>query len=212
MSYRKWIGLVRIYLRYKDSLRKCCWVNMLKDNSFSFGFSSKVFKFTEFGSSIVRSGHFTDESPILTKGNIGIRDTRRPHVSFHPPKLDHKSGIVHLIDDDKKVVSEWELDWFPVRKPDSLLFVYTGNLNALEIVTKPTGRYEEVYIPSVYQFLRIELRLYPNPHPEAPKLVHRKSAISNVHGLCSSFIISCYFYPNPPSQPAVFIAQNEAKR
>ena len=184
---------------------------MLKDNSFSFGFSSKVFKLIEFGSSIVRSGHFTDEIPILTKADINIKTSQRLHVSFHPPRLDQKSGIVHLIDNNKKIVSEWELDWFPVRKPDSLLFAYTGNLNALDAVTKPTGRYEEVYIPSVYQFLRMELSLYPNRNPQTPKWIDRPSAISNIHGLCSNYIISCYFYPNPPSQPAVFIAQNVAK-
>lgn len=203
--------MVRIYLRYRESLYRFCWINMLKDNSFSFGFSSRIFKFIEFGSAIVRSGYFTDESPILTKGDIQIKDAYRPHVSFHPPKLDHKSGIVHLTDGSKRIVSEWELDWFPVRKPDSPLFAYTGNLNALDRVTHPTGRYEEVYIPSGHQYLRMELVLYPNVNPPAPTIIHRPSAVGNVHGLCPSYIIGCYFYPNPPSQPAVFIAQNEAK-
>ena len=182
---------------------------MLKDNSFSFGFSSKIFKFVEFGSSIVRSGYFKDNSPILTQGDIRITDARRPHVSFHPPSLNQKSGIVHLTDGTKNVVSEWELDWFPVRKPDSLLFAYTGNLNALDKVTKPIGRCEIVYIPPVYQFLRMELRLYPNPDPRSPKLIDRPDAISNVHGLCVNYIVSCYFYPNPTCVPAVFIAQNQ---
>ena len=207
MSKKEWIGKVRIYLGYRNSLYKFCWISMEKDNSLFFGFSSRVFKLIEYGSSVVRSGYFTDESPILTRGNIQIKDTNTPHISFHPPRLYQKSGIVHLVDENGQV-DEWELDWFPVHKPKSLLFAYTGSLIALDRETKLKGHYQIVDIQPKLQCLRMELMLFPNLSPQAPKVLHRPAAIGNVHGLCVNYIVSCYFYPNPLGRPALFIAQN----
>jgi hypothetical protein len=205
MSKKEWIGKVRIYLGYRKSLYKFCWISMEKDNSLLFGFSSKTFRFIEYGSSVVRAGYFTDESPILTRGNINVKDAKTPHITFHPPRLYQKSGLVHMIDENGRV-DEWELDWFPVKKPNSLLFAYTGSLLALDRETKPKGKYQVVVIPPNLQCLRMELILFPNLSPQTPKVLHRPDAVGNVHGLCVNYIVSCYFYPNPLGKPAVFIA------
>ena len=204
---KEWIGKIRIYLYLRESFYSFCWINMLKDGSLSFGFMSKTLRFTEYGSCVVRSGAFTDHTQTLTRGNMDIKNANTPHVTFHPPRIDKKSGIAHMVDDKGKV-DEWELDWFPVKKPQSLLYAYTGNITALDKTFQPKGRYLIATLPPNSQCLRMELILYPNPDPQFPKVVHYPSAVANIHGGCPNYIVSCYFYDNNLVKPALYVASD----
>ena len=208
MSKKEWIGKVRIYLRYRNVYYQFCWISMERDASLLFGFTSKTIKFIEYGSSTVRSGYFTDHTQVITRGKMRIREANTPHITFHPPKIYQKSGIAHMVDEGGKV-DEWELDWFPVKKAQSLLFAYTGGIDALDTVLKPKGRHQVVDVPHNSQYLRMEMTLYPNLNPQAPKIVHRSNAVANIHGLCVNYIVGCHFYPNAPTDPAVYVATDQ---
>ena len=176
---------------------------MLRDGSLSFGFMVKTLRFVEYGSAVVRSGAFVEHAQTLTRGNMDIKDTDKPHVTFHPPKISQKSGIVHMVDDKGKV-DEWELDWFPVKTPQPLLYVYTGNITMLEKTAEPKGRRQIVMVPSNLQCLRMELILYPR----SPQLVHYPKAVANIRGVCPNYIISCYFDKHSLVKPALYVASD----
>lgn len=167
MSKKEWKGKIRIYLYLRESCYPFCWISMLKDGSLSFGFMSKTLRFIEYGSAVVRSGAFTEHAQILTRGNMDIKDADTPHVTFHSPRIGQKSGIAHMVDDKGKV-DEWELDWFPVKTPQPLLYAYTGDITMLEKTVEPKERRQIVMVPANLQCLRMELILYPS----SPKLVH----------------------------------------
>lgn len=174
---------------------------MEKDASLLFGFMSKTLRFIEYGSAVVRSGAFTEHAQTLTRGNMDIKDADTPHVTFHPPRIEQKSGIAHMVDGKGKV-DEWELYWFPVKKPQSLLYAYTGDITMLEKTVQPKGRCQIVMVPSDLQCLRMELILYPR----STKLVHYPSAVANIHGVCPNYIVSCYFDKHNLVAPALYIA------
>ncbi|GAI29754.1 unnamed protein product, partial [marine sediment metagenome] len=111
------------------------WIEFLQDSSFSLGFLSRVFKFTEYGSAIARSGYFTEHVKILTSGNVDIKDADSPHVTFHPPKIRQDRGVVHMVAKNG-LVDEFELDWFPVKKDQTLLYAFTGDIAALDKAAK----------------------------------------------------------------------------
>ena len=205
MSKKEWIGKVRIYLRLRNTYYSFCWISMEKDASLLFGFTSKTLRCIEYGSCVVRSGAFTDHTQTLTRGNIDIKKANTPHVTFHPPKIDQKSGIAHMVDAKGKV-DEWELDWFPVKKSQPLLFAYTGNVTTLDKTFQPKGRHLIACLPPNLQCLRMELILYPNLDPQLPKVVHYPNALANIHGVCPNYIVSCYFYQNNLVDPALYIA------
>ena len=106
----------------------------------------------------------------------------------------------------KGKVDEWELDWFPVKTPRSLLYTYTGDITMLEKTAQPKGRCQIVMVPSNLQCLRMELILYPNLDPQSPKVVHYPNAVANIHGICPNYIVSCYFDKHSLVEPALYIA------
>ena len=201
---KEWIGQIRIYLHLRKSYYSFCWINLQEDGSLSFGSLSKTLKFAEYGTAVVRSGYFTDHTQTLTRGNVDIKDADRPHVTFHPPSINQASGIVHMRDSNGKVIDEWELDWFPVKKAQLLLCAYTGDITMLPKEVKPKGRYKVARLSSSLQCLRMELILYPL----SATLVHDPSAVANIHGGCPNYIVSCYFYNNNLVEPALYVASD----
>lgn len=206
MSKKNWIGELRIYLLHRNTYRSFCWISMWKDASLFFALTSKTMRFTEYGSSIVRSGYFVDHLQTLTRGNLDIKETHKPHISFHPPSIGQKSGIAHMVDVKGKV-DEWELDWFPVRRPQSLLFAYTGDIAKLDKVTTLKGRSEVVNVPDKIHCLRMELIL--RPIPKSPKRIDQPNALTNIIGFAPHYIVCCHFDPINIVDAAVYIATDE---
>jgi hypothetical protein len=179
--------------------------------SFSLGFLSEVFKFTEYGSAIVRSGHFTEHTKIITSGNINIINAKNPHVTFHPPKIGQNKGIVHMTAINGKV-DEFQLDWFPVKKAQPVLYTFTGDIATLDKATKTMPQYQIVSVPSSLQCLRMELIIYPQSakYPKQAIFTHFPEAIGNIHGSCPDYIVSCYFYGNNLVEPALYLATDSS--
>jgi hypothetical protein len=151
----------------------------------------------------VRSGYFTEHAQTLTRGSVNIKDVNAPHVTFHSPTIQQKRGIVHFVGSNGKV-DEWELDWFPVKRAQALLYTYTGDIAMLEKTPKPKGRYEIAVIPPNVQCLRMELIIHPRSASLAQ--VHDQNAIANISGYCPNYIVSCWFYENPLAEPCLYMA------
>ena len=203
MSSSERIRKIRIYLRLRRNLHSFCWINLLKNGSLSFGFTSKTQKLVEYGTSVVRSGFFGEHARILTRGTVDIKDAKTPHVTFHPPRIEQKSGVAHVIASNGRV-DEWELDWFPVKKPQLLLAAYTGDIAMLDIA-KPQGQYEVVDVPPNLHCLRMEMVLYPLPTKSAIR-VDDPNAVANIIGRCPNYIVSCPFYENPLGLLGFYVA------
>ncbi len=202
---KKWIGKrkIGVYLLWRNCYYSFCWVQLIKDGSFSFGFQLKTLRFKEWGTAITRSGYFTEHAQTLTSGNVDIKDVNAPHVTFHSPTIQQKGGIVHFVGSNG-IVDEWELDWFPVKRAQALLYAYTGNIAMLEKTTKPKGRYEIAVIPSNIQCVRMELVIHPLP--TVAKQIGDRNAITNILGFCPNYIVSCCFYENPLAEPCLYVA------
>jgi hypothetical protein len=202
-----WVGKrkIRIYLLWRKCYHSFCWVQLLKDGSFSFGFQSRKLRFTEWGTAVVRSGYFTEHIQTLAGGSVNIKDVSFPHVTFHSPAIQQKSGIVHLVGSNG-IVDEWELDWFPVKTAQALLYAYTGDIAILEKATRLSERHEIAVIPSSMQCLRMELIIHPRS--ATLKQIHDQSAIANIHGFCPNYIVSLCFYENPLAEPCLDMATN----
>jgi len=203
---KEWIGKVRMYLHFRATYYSFCWISMEKDGSLLFGFSSKTLRFIEYGSSVVRSDIFTEHTQTLTRGNMDIKDAKTPHVTFHPPRIEQKSGIAHMVSDKGKV-DEWELDWFPVKKAQLLLCAYTGDIAMLPKEIEPKGRHEVARLPSNVQCLRMELVLHPKSE-KSLKVLHSLGAVANIHGVCPKYVVSCHFYNNNLVEPALYMASD----
>lgn len=198
----KSIRRIRIYFAWRGGYYSFCWIEFLQDGSFSLGFLSRVFKFTEYGSAIARSGHFTDHTKILTRGNVGIKDADSPHVTFHPPNIGQNRGIVHMTSKNG-LVDEFELDWFPVKKSQAVLYAFTGDIAALDRSTKAMKQCQIISVPSNLKCLRMEMTVYPRA-----KIIHIPDAVGNIHGGCPYYIVSCYFYGNDVVEPALYLASD----
>lgn len=210
---KEWIGKrkIRIYLLQGNIYYSFCWLQFLKDGSLSFGFQSKKLQqIREYGSAVSRSGFFTGHAPILRSGNVDIRDVSESHITFHPPKVFQKSGIVHIVANKKEKVDEFELDWFPVNSPQIPLYVYSGDIANLEKTTNLKGRYEIIQLPSSVQCIRMELKLYPIPRK--PIRIDDPHALTNIHGFCPKYIVSCRFYKDNAIEAGYYIATDVFER
>lgn len=205
----KRIRRIRIYFAWRGGYYSFCWIEFLRDSSFSLGFLSRVFKFTEYGSAIARSRYFTEHVKILTSGNVNIKDADSPHVTFHPPKIRQDRGVVHMVAKNG-LVDEFELDWFPVKKDQTLLYAFTGDIAALDKAAKTMPQYQIVSVPSNLQCLRMELIIYARSpkYPKPATIIHIPKAVGNIHGGCPDYIVSCYFYGNDLVEPALYLASD----
>ena len=196
---------IRIYLRRGRSHYSYCWIEFLKDKSFAFGLSSTSIPWDEFGTAVYRSGTFTNHVETLTKGNVDIRRASTPHVTFHPPRINHKSGIAHFIARNGRV-DEWELDWFPVTKAQVLLYVKSGLDGVLEPVGAPKKKRLVVDVPGSVGFILMQLGVYPRSTPLTG--LHEPKALGNVHGYSPEYIVSCQFYEHGPTPPIIYMASD----
>jgi hypothetical protein len=207
LKHPKKIRRIRICLFWKGYYYSFCWIEFLEDGSFSVGFLSKIFKLTEIGSATLRNGYFSKHIQTLTRGNIKIKDAISPHITFHQPKIEQTIGIVHMIAENG-IVDEIELDWFPVKKADTLLYAYTGDIEKLDRDTKKKQRYRVVDVSPNIRCLRMELMIYPRTpkYPQPAKIIHNPNAIANIHGACPDYMLSCFFYKNDVVEPQLYFA------
>ncbi len=201
---KEWVGKrkIRIYLLWRRHYYSFCWVQLLIDGSFSFGFQTSL-RFTEWGSAVTRSGYFTEHAQTLTRGSVNIKDVNAPHVTFHSPTIQQKTGIVHFVGSNG-IVDEWELDWFPVNRPQLLLCAYSGDIINLEKTAKLKERHEVATIPSNVRCVRMELVIHPLSSNAGQ--IEDTNAITNILGFCPDYIVSCWFYENPLAEPCLYVA------
>ena len=204
MSTSERIRKIHICLRLGSNLYSFCWMTLLTNGSLSFGFTSKTLKLVEYGTSVVRSGVFNEHAQILTRGTVNIKNADTPHITFHPPRIEQKSGVAHVIASNGKV-DEWELDWFPVKKPQLLLAAYTGDITMLDTVIKPKEQYEIVNVPLNLRCLRMELILYPR-QPTSKIRLDDPNAKAHIMAICPNYFVSCNFYENPVVELGFYVA------
>jgi len=199
MSGKK-IRKLRIYLRHRAGYYPFCWAEFLKDKSFSIGINHKII-FGEYGTAVYRGGNFTEHvQTTVTRGDISMKYAKDHHVTFHPPRITQQSGIVHIVAPNGKV-DEWPLDWFPITRPQSLLYFTVADLRCLGQVSKPKRPYRVVCVPSGICSLRMELHIHP------PLLVrHDPKALGNIHGISSDYIASFKFYKDDSYKTCIYIA------
>lgn len=202
---KEWIGKrkIRIYLLWNNKYYKFCWLQLLIDGSFSFGFESKTLRFTEYGSAVVRSGTFAEHVQILSGGNVIKQGTITPHVTFHSPRINQYKGIVNFTSSNGRI-DRWGLDWFPVKYPQLLLCAYSGDISKLEKAIKLKERHEIASLPSNIQCVRMELIILPIP--KLPVQIHDINALANIHGFCPNYILNCRFYENTLVEPCLYMA------
>jgi len=204
MSKKDWIGELRIYLLQRGVYRSFCWMNMQQNGSLLFSFSSKTARLIEYGRSVVQSGNFVDHSKTITRGTIDIKDAKHPHISFHPPRITQKSGIAHLKDANGNV-DEWDLDWFPVKNSQAILYAYSGDISKLSQVVHLKGNHQVVDIPNNVDCIQMELVLYP----KSVQIVGRWDVLTNIIGVCPHYIVCCHFLPIRVVDLSVYIATDE---
>ena len=194
---------VYINLRVRNVVYTFCWLSLLKNGSFSFGLSSKSRPITELGAAVHSSGGFRDHSSVITSGNVNIADAVYPHYTFHPPRINQSSGIVHLRGTNG-VVDRWDIDWYPVNIAQTLLFAYTGDMGQLDIATKRKGRTEIVRVPLDVSCLRMELSIWPRDSEW--QYIHDETAVTNVIGYSPKYVLNCRFYENNLEPLMVYVA------
>lgn len=199
-SHRK----TRIHLRWHAHYYSLCWAEFLKDKSFSVGINSRNIRFDEYGSAVSRGAQFTDHLEAdITAGNVSIRDAKDHHVTFHPPRLNQRSGIIHLVASNGKV-DEWPLDWFPVAKPQPVLRVTVADVDSLGQRAQPKRPYSIVAVPSNVRSLRMELCLHPRATPRLR--LHNPTALANIHGFSPDYIASFYIFKDDSHSTCMYIA------
>jgi hypothetical protein len=207
MMHPKKIRKIRICIFHRGNYYSFCWIEFLENGSFSLGFLSQSLRFTEYGSAILRNGHFSEHTRVVTSGNVDIKQAISPHVTYHTPKLWQNKGIVHM-KASNGVVDEFELDWFPVKKTEMLLCAYTGEIEKLDKDKKKKSRYRIIDVPPDVQCLRMEMVVYPRlpKYPKPAKVRHVPGIIGNIHGECPDYVLSCYFYNNEVVVPQLYYA------
>jgi hypothetical protein len=197
----KFVRKKRIYLKAGAAIHPFLWIEFLDDGSFSLGFMSKQVKLTEYGSAIQRGAEFTQHAQVVRRGNIPIDETETPHYTFHPPRISQRSGIVHMVDATGKI-DEWEFDWFPVRKVDHILTVYSGQLTLLGTVVRPRKNFSIIAVPPSAQGLRMDMFICPvRTHIGLDSL-----AIDNVIGGCKHYNLVCSFYKDSSTRFSIYVA------
>lgn len=201
MRSAKFVRKKRIYLKEGSDTHPFLWIEFLDDGSFSLGFMSKEVKLSEYGSAIQQGAKFTQHAQIVRRGNVTIDETEAPHFTFHPPKISQRSGMVHMVDATGKI-DEWEFDWFPVRKVDHFLTVYSGQLSLLGTVARPRKNFSIIAIPPGAQGIRMDMFICP----AGPQIGLDSLAIDNVFGGCKHYNLVCNFYRDSSAQFSIYVA------
>lgn len=196
---------VRVYIKIGSIYYSFCWVEFLKDGSWSFGLTSRGMPWKEFGTAVYRVGKFIGHVQTLTTGNTNKKDIYDLHITFHPPRIEQKSGIVHFVDNEKKI-DEWALDWYPVTKAQTVICVSTGIVDILRKTQSLKKNSHIVDIPRDVEFLQMTLSLYPR----STKLtdMHNPKALGNIHGYAPGYIVSCQFYKQGPTPLYIYVASD----
>lgn len=196
---------LRIYLKSNGRYYPFCWTELLTDGSFSFGLSSKRIHFDEYGTAVCRSGKFMNHIQTLRRGTIHIEKAKAPHVTFHPPKITQKSGIVHFVAQNGKV-DEWNLDWFPVIKEQLLLCVEAKNFFEIAIPLRPKKHYRMVPVPKNVKSFRMNLEIYKRNTPI--NRLHDNFSFGNIHGYCPQYVVSLKFYEYDSQATCIYMASD----
>lgn len=199
----KFVKKKRIYFRSGKSLYPFCWIEFLKDGSFSLGLISKEIKFTEYGSAIQRRIYFNDHVQTLRRGEISVQETKAPHYTFHTPRISQEAGLVHMIDPNGKV-DEWELDWFPVRKTQHILTINSGQIKVLGTVMNPKKNYSIVTVPQGWRSLRMDMFI----SPVRANVELDTSAIDNVIGGRKHYNLICSFYKDSNNSLCLYVVSD----
>lgn len=199
----KFVRKKRIYLKEGAGIHPFLWIEFLDDGSFSLGLMSKQVKLTEYGSAIQQGAEFTQHAQVLKRGNVTIDESKAPHFTFHPSRISQRSGMVHMVDETGKI-DEWEFDWFPVRKPDHIFTVYSGQLGLLGTIVRPRKNFSIIAVPPGARGIRMETFISPaSPHIEYDSL-----AIDNVFGGCKYYNLICNFYKDSSAQFSIYVASD----
>lgn len=190
----------RIYLKSRLQIHPFVWLEFLEDASFSLGVLSQRLKLTEYGSAIQRGFQFKEHAGILRRGDTHISEAKSPHYSFHPPRILQTAGVVHMVDQRKKI-DEWELNWFPVRTVDHILTIYSGDIEHLGTVRRPKKNYSLVVVPGTSLGMRMDLFICPaRVRVELDPL-----AKDNIIGGCKHYNLICSFYSDDTPQFAMYV-------
>jgi len=198
----KFVRKMRIYLKQLQALIPFCWIEFLEDGSFSVGIMSNNVKFIEYGSAIQNNLKFKNHLKTITRGDIKVEKAKAPHYSFHPPKIHQSSGVVHLIDSNKKRVDEWKLDWFPVKGTNHILTLYSGRFACLGTVSKTKLNHSIIPLSSNIESIRMDMFLTPI----GSNVAFDPSAINTVYGGCRYYNIICSFYEDQEDALCFYIA------
>ena len=199
----KFVRKKRIYLLTQKLLYPLCWIEFLEDGSFSIGLISNKINFTEYGSAIQYSLSFKDHFQTIQRGSVKIQDTQTPHYTFHPPKISQNSGLVHMVDSNGQV-DEWNIDWFPVIKPQHLLTLNTGQFEALGTVNKPKQNYSIINVPNGCIGLRMDMFIAPI----GANIELDRTAIDNVIGGGKNYSLICSFYEDSGARLCWYVAND----
>lgn len=188
-SSEKFVRKKRIYIRWHKILYPLCWIEFLKDGSFSIGLISNKINFTEYGSAVQRGLSFKEHVQTIQSGNLKIQDAQTPHYTFHPPRINQDIGLVHMVDMKGKV-DEWNFDWFPVNKTRHILTLNTGPFEVLGSIQKPKKNYSIIGATDDCFSLRMDMFIAQI----GANIELDKAAIDNVIGGCKYYNLICSFY------------------
>ena len=198
---RKFVKKKRIYLKMEGRLFPWFWIEFLEDKSFSLGMSSSATTFTEYGSAIWRKQTFEEHIPILTSGNVPIKEAHSLHVTFHPPRITQKQGVVHMTAANGRV-DEWNMDWFPVGNPKLIVTLLSGDIEQLGSAGRTKRNYSVVTVAPGIRRVRMDMYICPNP----PNITLDPKAFDNVLGWSPAYVLCCSFYQDSRQQAALYVA------
>ena len=204
---QKFVKKKRVYVKMGGRLFPFFWIEFLEDRSFSLGVSSSAFNFTEYGSAVQRKGEFHDHVSILTSGNVSIKEAQSPHITFHPPRIGQKEGLVHMKAANGRV-DDWSMDWFPARNPQLVVSLVSGDIEQLGSTGRPKKNYSVVTVPPGVRRIRMDMYICPNP----PNIVLDPQAFDNVIGGCPAYVLCCSFYHASRQRGALYIATDQFER
>ena len=199
----------RVILKFNSGLYAFFWIQQILDGALSIGLSTPSESIIEIGDAFRVSGKFTDHAPTLRRGKISSMKIKEMHATLHPPRIRDSIGIAQwraLTSTGKTTVARWPLDWFPVRKPEALIHVYSGSI----INSKPIRKLKRtdfiVPVARNIDYMRGELILIPRRWPQ----IFLKPQL-DLLGTTPRYKILCRIRPTKEPQNALYIATDQHK-